>query len=217
MIVSWWDDFACYVPTDEGIEVSEELWHNYSTILRVKVELEDQIRAEDAQLDADLENLRGVLSDEELQALHARRRAVDAAVAPREGQQGALPQVVQEEPTPAPVVPIGGGCAKSPNGTGPHVALRYVRDGSNGQLIGICKCGRQMQNPDCPHQVQVKRGRNIACADCGKTIIHNTGFSDNDTGTDRYVPPPPMRPTAAAPAVKGFDGPYVKPVEPKGD
>jgi hypothetical protein len=182
MRIDWNDAVKAYVPDEANgrYEVDEDTWGMYEALLAVKMETEDKIRQSPEadpldHIDEDLKAMRDMLPDAELLLLHQRRHvndAVEAADVPVAGEQPRL------DPPPQ--------CSR--NAGGKHIAATYLRH-SDGTLLGKCKCGHVIQNPDCPHMTQTLRGNKVVCAECGRPQINSVGYTENDADHPQMVDP----------------------------
>ena len=167
----------------EGFDVPEDQWQLYSTLVNSAADLEATIIADffgapPAPLPDDLQKLVGILSDEEIQAVLVLRSPpktgdIEVAAAPEES----LPvQVITKEPVPP--------CTRPGAKAGAHTPGRYFLN-EDGTVDTQCPCGRIFRNVKCPHQKQMKIGKNVCCSWCRKVIIRNTGMPDDSVSHDQ--------------------------------
>jgi hypothetical protein len=186
-----WNDRLCVYQRQESngrYEADDDTWGTYTALLEVKIELEEQIRQSPEadpldHIDDDLKALRDMLPDTELLLLHQKRHVGEVVTTkpdPIAEALGPLPE--------APLPPMLGHVECSRNAAGKHIAATYLRH-SDGRLIGKCKCGHMMQNPDCPHLTQALRGNKVVCAECGRPQINNVGHTENDADHPAAVDP----------------------------
>jgi hypothetical protein len=199
MRVDWNDRLLCYTIEEQSgrYEADEDTWGTYAALLEVKIELEEKIRnAPQADpldhVDDDLRALRDMLPDDEILLLNKKRHQADvpAGVDPGTLLAGVpefRPEVVASAPISRPPE-----CSKNP--AGKHVASSYMRH-SNGSLLGKCKCGHIIQNPDCPHMTQTLRGNKVVCAECGRPQIVNVGHWDNEIEQAAFIDPNRFKPS----------------------
>lgn len=179
MRVEWDDELTCYLPDQQsGIEIPYDLWKTYDALLTIKMELEQDIRALSPPSQRDLSDLS---HDELIAMVQSLTGTRDSGTASAAAPIATVEPLITERP-PA--------CPKNP--AGKHIAASYGRT-SNGTLLGQCKCGAMIQNPDCPHTTQAYRNKAVVCNDCGKVLVHNTGYTDNDADHPAPVNPEQFR------------------------
>ena len=178
------------IPCAEGVaeyDIPDDQWRAYVGLLNLANEVEDRLRAECSVLPDDLKALKGVLSDDEIQAIVRLRRGTwpppeEPSVAPpvTDAEFGIVTNEPIEIPEPTVRTPEPRDCPQHRGKV--HVPSRYgllsdTRE--TGKVMAWCSCGHLFINRvGCPHQKQNLLGERsgpIDCLWCGRIMIGASG------------------------------------------